>query len=130
MAYTSKHDGRKFQNHQEGKHYDEVRASEKKTKSEPADDEERASENPDIHEVVEEHGPAHTSHIEKADDDSYSMKSEHEDGHKHESHGHTLEEAHKHSMMAHGGEDMEPEEEAEEMPEMAHASPPGMPAMG
>ena len=142
MAYKAK-DGRRFENPEIGRTYDRSRghdpdAGKKKAKSEPASEKEREGEEEPIEDVVKAHGPAHTSKIEKSDDEEekYSVHSEHEDGHKHSSHGHSLEEAHHHSMKAHGGEGMgdeehepEGEEEGESMPSMGSA-PPGMPAMG
>ena len=81
-------------------------------------------------------GKARHIRIEIHDNGGGTVHSEHEDGHKHSSHGHSLEEAHHHSMKAHGGEGMEDEEhepegeeEGESMPSMGSA-PPGMPAMG
>jgi hypothetical protein len=140
-AYTAKN-GKRFENPEIGRTYDRSRGhepkAEKKTKakSEPASDKERAGEEEPIEDVVKAHGPAHSTKIEKMDgeEEQYSVHSEHEDGHKHSSHGHSLHEAHAHSMMAHGGEGMDEEEpegdgenEAQAMP--MHSSPPGMPAM-
>lgn len=138
MAYESKMEkGRKFQNHQEGKHFDKVRGEEKAAKSKKSAPkmDESEGENMPMHEVLKAHGPAHSSRIEKAEEEGedYSMHSEHEDGHKHSSHGHSLHEAHNESMMAHGepGGMEEPGEEAESMPMGGQGSaPPGMPSVG
>ena len=133
MAYKAK-DGKRFENQEIGRHYDRSRghepAKEAKAKSEPASEKGRTGEEEPIESVVKEHGPAHTKKIEKAEgEETYSVHSEHEDGHKHSSHGHDLEAAHHHSMKAHGGEGMEDEEgedeEGESMPAMA-STPPGM----
>lgn len=62
----------------------------------------------DPHEVVAEHGPAHTTQIAKKDE-SHSVHSHHEDGHKHSSHGHNIESAHKHSMIMHGHDEQNPQ---------------------
>jgi len=60
----------------------------------------------DDEQVVSEHGPAHTTHIQKDKaKGTYSVHSHHEDGHKHSSHGHDLAGAHEHSKMMHGGEE-------------------------
>ena len=76
--------------------------------------------------IIEAHGPAHQTHIEKKGD-SFSVHSHHGDGHKHVSHGHDLHSAHQHSMHMLSGEapEQEPEPEAESMPE-AEPSIPGM----
>jgi hypothetical protein len=134
-AYQTK-DGHRYENPEIGRAHDRSRGhepkGEKKEKPEPKEHE--GSEEP-IEEIVKAHGPAHETHIEKSEDqgDEYSVHSTHEDGHKHSSHGHDLESAHHHSMIAHGGEGMEEEpgeeEEGEAMPSMGSA-PPGMPAMG
>lgn len=137
MAYESKMEpGRKFQNHQEGKHFDSVRGEEAKSKkktAKPKKESESEGENEPMHEVVAKHGPATESKVMKSDGaDTYEMHSEHEDGHHHESKGHTMQEAHNESMMAHGGEGMgggeeEGEEGGEPMPMVGHHSmPPGM----
>lgn len=109
MAYESKATpGRRFANHAVGRNYDRVKANpvaEKEAEQEPADD--GQGEQP-IEQVVAEHGPAHTTHIMRHPDDSHSVTSEHEDGHKHESHGHPdVHEAHRHSLKAHGASDEE-----------------------
>jgi hypothetical protein len=132
MAHVAK-DGRKFQNMQEGRHYDRVRSEQagdkKRAKSEEADHD---REEMPMQDVVKEHGPAMKTHIEKDDEDEkYSVHSEHEDGHKHSSHGHSLHEAHNHSMMAHGeegGMNGGEEEEPEAMPSSGGGAmaPPGM----
>lgn len=127
MAYESKMEkGRKFQNHQEGKHFDKVRGEEKAAKSKPKESEGEDSE--DIGQVVEAHGPAHESTIAK-DGDEYTMKSLHKDGHKHSSKHGSAHEAHNASMMAHGesGGMGEGEQPAPPMPAMGGQSmPPGM----
>jgi hypothetical protein len=133
MAYESTMEkGRKFQNHQEGKHFDKVRGEEKAAKTKKAAPAEESDSEQPIHEVVKEHGPAHKTEIEK-EGESYSVHSHHEDGHKHTSEGHSLHEAHDHSMMAHGeAGGMEGEPDGDEMgaamPPMGGqgATPPGM----
>lgn len=136
MAYTTK-DGHRYENQEIGRAHDRSRGHEPKgeKKAKPETEREGAGEEEPIESVVEAHGPAHKTEIEKSEDegDEYSVHSHHEDGHKHSSHGHSLEEAHEHSMKAHGAEGMEGEEpepeEAGAMPSMGSA-PPGMPAMG
>lgn len=134
MAYDSTEEpGRKFQNIQHGKTFDRTRKEERTSKKAKPEHEEHGNE--DIGQVVEEHGPAHKTEIEKMDgEESYSVHSHHEDGHKHSSHGHSLHEAHHHSMMAHGEpggmeEHAEPDGDEQAMP-MAHGggqmAPPGM----
>lgn len=121
MAYTAK-DGKRFANHQAGKYYDNVKdpvaADETKPEHGEPDGDEGGEEQP-IESVVGEHGPAHTTHIEKKDGDSYSVHSEHDDGHKHSSHGHDVHSAHEHSKKAHGVEEeheTDGDEEPSEMP--------------
>lgn len=125
MAYESKATpGRKFANHAVGRNYDRVKANpvaEKEAEQEPADD--GQGEQP-IEQVVSEHGPAHTTHIQRHEDGSHSVTSEHKDGHKHESHGHEdIHAAHKHSLKAHGAEDSDREDEpdGDEQPSMIAA---------
>lgn len=107
--YTAK-DGRKFDHEGMGKSYDRTLGGGLKPETaegphEGAEDGESAEE------AVRAHGPAEETRIEKRDDDSYSVHSRHEDGHKRSSHGHSLEEAHEHSKELHGGEGEEREEE-------------------
>jgi hypothetical protein len=64
----------------------------------------------DAQSVVAQHGPAHTTQIAKQKDGSHSVHSHHEDGHKHVSHGHNIESAHKHSMEMHGNAGGNPDE--------------------
>jgi len=62
--------------------------------------------------VVAAHGPAHTTHIVKDKmSGKHSVHSEHEDGHKHSSHGHSVESAHEHSMTMHGHDAENPRED-------------------
>lgn len=112
MAYDAK-DGRRFANHQMGRHYDNVRNPEAAHEAKQAEEPETGEEEP-IESVVQAHGPAHTTHIHREDDGSHSVESEHEDGHKHKSHGHAhVHAAHEHSLKAHGAEEQEEEQEPE-----------------
>jgi len=123
MAYKAK-DGKRFANHQAGKYYDNVKnpvaAEESKGPlqqgpQEPDGDE--GQEQP-IEDVVAQHGPAHMTHISN----DGSVESEHEDGHKHSSHGHDVHSAHKHSLKAHGADeesqDQQEPEGGDRMPSM------------
>lgn len=121
MAYTA-HNGRRFVNHAVGRNYDRVKANpvaEKESEQEPAGD---GQEEQPIEQVVSEHGPAHTTHIMRHPDGSHSVHSEHEDGHRHESHGHAdAHEAHKHSLKAHGADEESPSEDEHEGGEESEA---------
>lgn len=66
--------------------------------------------------VVEQHGPAHTTHImeSKEKPGSYDVHSHHKDGHMHKSKGHDVHSAHEHSKKMHGA-DGEPGAEHEPM---------------
>lgn len=136
-AYQTK-DGHRYENAEIGRTHDRSRGHEPKgdgeKKAKSAQKESEESEQP-IEEIVKAHGPAHKTEIEQ-DGEQHMVTSHHEDGHKHKSGGHSLMEAHEHSMKAHGGEGMEQEEpegaddgEGAGMPAMGSA-PPGMPAMG
>jgi|ERR1700722_4483250 len=94
MAYTSKHDGKRFEDHARGKFYDSVKGSEKTKgpkmgeepdsggKSEGSDEQ---NEQP-IEQSVQEHGPV--THME--------VSSHHQDGHVHKSTHHDPMSAHHH----------------------------------
>lgn len=99
MAYTA-HDGRRFANHQEGKHYDEVKgpkasATETLDDHEEPDGDEQAPED-----VAAEHGAAHTVEVH----------SHHPDGHVHKAvHRHPEEASdHVHKIM---GDEQQPDDE-------------------
>ena len=93
-----------------------------KSDGEQPDSESQAGE--DFKPVMDEHGMAHETRIERKEDGSHTVHSHHEDGHHHASHGHDVHSAHKHSMMAHTGEEQGdseermPEEEPESLPTM------------
>jgi len=94
-------DGKQFAHEGMGKSYDGALAGGKGGLKPSAPKAEQGGE--DAHSVVAQHGPAHTTQIEKSKKDgSHSVHSHHEDGHKHSSHGHDIESAHKHSMAMHG----------------------------
>ena len=100
----------------------------KMAEDKPMPNEEADGESPEG--IIEAHGPAHTTRIEKKDENSYSVHSHHDDGHKHVSHGHDVHAAHSHSMHMHTGQ-APMEEHAEPIAdehehEMAPASIPGM----
>lgn len=76
----------------------------------------------EAHEAVAEHGPAHTTQIAKKGD-SHSVTSHHEDGHKHVSHGHDIESAHKHSMAMHGHDEDQQQQGDNENPEIGSDNP-------
>ena len=126
MVFTA-HDGRRFSNHAVGRNYDRVKANPVAEKE--AEQPEDAQEEQPIEQVVAEHGPAHTTHIMRHPDKSHSVTSEHEDGYKHESHGHPdVHEAHRHSLKAHGASDEEEtrdENEEEDRPSMIAAESEG-----
>ena len=69
--------------------------------------------------VVAEHGPAQQTQIVKEPDESHTVHSTHEDGHKHKSKGHDVKSAHEHSMKMMGGEQPEEETSEEAAPEMS-----------
>lgn len=97
-------DGRQFDHQGMGQSYDRHLASKGNAVEEPRPGEdEGASDGQSAEEVVAAHGPAKETRIEKRDDESYSVHSRHEDGHKHASHGHEgAKEAHEHSLKLHG----------------------------
>jgi hypothetical protein len=116
-------DGKEFAHEGMGKSYDGALGAGKGglKPSAPAGKE---GEQP-AHEVVAQHGPAHTTQIVKdKKTGSHSVHSHHEDGHKHSSHGHNIESAHSESMELHGGGEeaqgnepgAEPNSEAPESP--------------
>lgn len=137
MAGYESHDGKIAGNRQQVESYDHAHG--KKSKHEGKEDgkakgkaggaaDEESSHSP-IHEVVAEHGPAHT-HVITAHRDgghdgmTHHSETHHESGHIHHADHASLEEAHKHGMAAmdaeHGemGKDdmqVEQEEEAEDM---------------
>ena len=131
MAFTAK-DGKKFGNIEQGRRYDATRP---KPKPAPAEHEEAGGgEEQPMHEVVAEHGTAHTTHIMKQPDGTHHVHSHHEDGHKHVSKGHDVHSAHAHSMHAHTGEEPSGEQEheafgGEETPEEESAEAGGIPTM-
>ena len=122
MAYKARN-GRRFANHQEGKFFDNVKnpvaaeESDPAPLGEPEPDGDEGQEQP-IEDVVAQHGPAHMTHISNEG----SVESEHEDGHKHSSHGHDVHSAHKHSLKAHGADeesqDQQEPEGGDRMPSM------------
>ena len=140
--YTA-HDGKNFGNTEMGRHYDKTRAGAKDDEEKKggegneADDGGGDGEETPMHEVVAEHGTAHTSHIQEENDGHHSVKTTHEDGHKHTSHKnadgepHDIHSAHAHSMHAMTGEEqdgggMEHEEPDGDEGEMAAPMIPGM----
>ena len=55
--------------------------------------------------VVAQHGPAHTTQIKKEADETHTVHSIHEDGHKNVSKGHDVHSAHEHSKKMFGAEE-------------------------
>jgi len=140
MAYVAK-DGKAFGNREMGQHYDRTRPKEKPPSSEGEDREkemggEGESETP-MHEIIAEHGPAHTTTIKRHEDGHHSVTSHHEDGHKHTSHKnadgehHDVHSAHAHSMHAHTGEEQTKAFAGQETPEEEEAeeTAPAIPGM-
>jgi hypothetical protein len=130
--------GRKFGNLETQKLYDKTHGSaggdkggesERMSAKEDEHDGADGGEETPIHQVVDEHGPAHTTTIKKTGE-TYSVHSHHEDGTKHMSKGHSsAHEAHQHSMQAMGEEPEEADEESmssDEPPARSAMSIPGM----
>ena len=97
-----------------GKHYDSTRPKSKVGKGDNSEghmDSGGSEVETPMHEIISEHGPAHTTQIKKESDGHHSVMSHHEDGHKHMSHHnadgkpHDVHSAHAHSMHAHTGEE-------------------------
>jgi len=95
MAYMAQ-DGKAFGNREMGKHYDSTRP---KAKPPSSEGQEREEAEPDMDQVVSEHGPA--EHME--------IHSHHGDGHVHKSKHHDSHSAHQHVAKAFGEEPQEQE---------------------
>lgn len=111
MAYVAK-DGKKFGNIEHGRHYDATRPGTEKTKVAEQD---KGAEEPDMKDVVAEHGPA--EHME--------MHSHHADGHVHKATHHDSHSAHEHVDKA-----FDEGEESEGMHEHEDGEEAKAPAMG
>lgn len=114
----------RFENREMQQRYDESRKSSKREDGEdhkPA--EEEADGEPDMADVVEEHGPA--KHV--------MIHSHHEDGHVHKSKHHDAESAHEHIAKAFDEEDgdrkRDEDGDFDNDAEMAHQAPTAIPGM-